>query len=235
MNGSAMDILDNIPFSLDWNNLLAQTRLEADSDDARDLRRLADLALRIGRPKAAHAVAFIEHRDEETLHVGGVTFRSRALCRQFEGVQRAFPMLETCGREMDEAAPAQGDPLWAYWWDLLKGMLLAAARRHLREHLRRRFLLGRTASMSPGSGDITLWPIEQQRELFALLGDLPRRIGVELTDSFLMIPNKTTSGLLFPAEKDFRSCEVCHRKDCPSRKAPFSAARWEEIEGREHP
>ncbi len=65
-------------------------------------------------------------------------------------------------------------------------------------------------------------PIEQQRGLFALLGDVEQAIGVRLTESFLMIPNKTTSGILFPTEADFRSCEVCHRENCPARHAPFN-------------
>jgi hypothetical protein len=84
--------------------------------------------------------------------------------------------------------------------------------------------------MSPGSGDVNVWPIEQQRELFELLGDVRGQIGVELTDSFLMVPNKTVSGIHFPAEKDFRTCQVCHRENCPSRGAPFDQELWESIQ-----
>ena len=84
--------------------------------------------------------------------------------------------------------------------------------------------------MRPGSGDASLWPIEQQKALFALLGNVEQAIGVRLTDSCLMVPNKTTSGILFPAEVDFRSCEVCHRETCPSRHAPFNQQLWEEIQ-----
>ncbi len=45
-----------------------------------------------------------------------------------------------------------------------------------------------------------------------------------------MVPYKTTSGVLFPTEVDFRSCEVCRRENCPSRQAPFNKKLWEEIE-----
>jgi len=84
--------------------------------------------------------------------------------------------------------------------------------------------------MNPGSGDVDTWPIEQQTELFALLGgtdEVRKHSGVELTDSFLMIPNKSMSGILFPTETDFRSCQVCHRAACPSRSAPFDKKLWE--------
>ncbi len=102
---------------------------------------------------------------------------------------------------------------------------LGAARRHLDEHLVTRFALGKTSTMSPGSADAAVWPIQQQRQLFGLFGDVEGLIGVRLTDSCLMVPNKTVSGVRFPTQIDFRSCQVCHREDCPSRSAPFDAER----------
>jgi len=119
--------------------------------------------------------------------------------------------------------------LKGFWWDLIKARLLRAANENLGDRLRRTFRLGKTASMRPGAGDVSVWPIEQQRELFSLLGDVENEIGVRLTESFLMAPNKTTSGILFPAETDFRSCEVCRRENCSSRKAPFNRALWEDV------
>ena len=70
----------------------------------------------------------------------------------------------------------------------------------------------------------------KQVELFSLLGDAPADIGVTLTDSYLMVPNKTISGIRFPTSVDFRSCQVCHREDCPSRSAPFDQALWDAAE-----
>jgi hypothetical protein len=57
-----------------------------------------------------------------------------------------------------------------------------------------------------------------------------RHIGVVLTDSFLMIPNKSVSGIRFQTETDFRSCQVCRREVCPSRSAPFDKALWESLQ-----
>ena len=36
-------------------------------------------------------------------------------------------------------------------------------------------------------------------------------IGVTLTDTFLMLPNKTVSGIFYPTEVDFVTCQLCHR------------------------
>jgi hypothetical protein len=53
---------------------------------------------------------------------------------------------------------------------------------------------------------------------------------VKLTDSFLMIPNKTVSGFLFSTEKDYRSCKICRRKNCPGRSAEFDENLWKEYQ-----
>jgi len=224
-----MNILTEVPFALDVNALTKLARVELGSDDATEIQGLIDVAVRVGRPKAAFAVSFVERREGDATQIGGVTFTSRTLSRNLSSVERVFPLIATCGHEMDEAFPGRGDILKEFWWDLIKNHLLGAAHKHLHEHLHRQFRLGKTATMHPGSGDASVWPIEQQRELFALLGDVRGAIGVTLTESCLMVPNKTTSGILFPTETDFRSCEVCHREKCPSRQAPFNRQLWDEI------
>ena len=225
-----MVILNEIPFSLDAASVMKQLHLEPESDDAKDFLRLMDVARKVGKPKAVYTEVFVEGRFDDTVKVGGVSFTSRTLSRNLASSERIFPLIATCGHEMDEAFPARGDMLQEFWWDVIKTHLLGAANRWIDEHLHRKFRLGKTAIMRPGSGDASLWPIEQQKALFALLGNVEQAIGVRLTDSCLMVPNKTTSGILFPAEVDFRSCEVCHRETCSSRHAPFNQQLWEEIQ-----
>jgi hypothetical protein len=227
---NTMEVLDKIPVSLDETALQKQLHIDPGSDLADEFRSLMDVALAVGKPKAAYTVSFVEGRKGDTVEIDGVSFRSRMLSRNLASVDRTFPLVATCGREMDEAFPAKGDLLKKYWWDLIKTHLLGAAGQYLNDHLHRTFRLGKTAVMRPGSGDASVWPIEQQRGLFTLLGDVEQAIGVRLMDSFLMIPDKTTSGLLFPTEVDFRSCEVCHRDNCPSRQAPFNQQLWAEIQ-----
>jgi len=236
-----MERLIDIPFTIDIASLLREAHVEAGSSDAEELQDMVDLAMQVGKPKAAYTESFVEHRDGDVLQIDGVSFASRMLSRNLESVERVFPHVATCGREMDEAAPVQGDMmdeaspvqgdmLKEFWWDLIKARLHGTASKHLSDQVHGRFRLGQTATMHPGSADAVIWPIEQQRELFALLGDVEESIGVRLTESFLMVPNKSTSGILFPTESDFRSCEVCHREGCPSRHAPFNEELWEELQ-----
>jgi predicted transcriptional regulator len=73
--------------------------------------------------------------------------------------------------------------------------------------------------MAPGS--LEDWPIEEQKPLFVILGDVETSIGVRLTENLVMVPTKSISGIYFPTEISFYSCQLCPRKDCISRKAAF--------------
>ncbi|MFQ5997134.1 MAG: vitamin B12 dependent-methionine synthase activation domain-containing protein [Dehalococcoidales bacterium] len=77
--------------------------------------------------------------------------------------------------------------------------------------------------MSPGSGAADVWPLQQQKELFSLFGGrakVEELIGVRLTDKYLMIPIKSVSGIFFPTQTEFTTCQLCPREACIRRRAP---------------
>ena len=203
-----MHTITDIPVSLDTEALMRKLKIEAGSEDAARFSDLVAHAEQIARPKTVYREAFIEETDTDSVLVDGVSFRSRALSRNVAGAGRLFAFVVTCGREVHENAPDDGDFITEYWWDAIKERILRIACCRLFEHLEETFHLGRTASMSPGSADAMVWPIEQQRELFHLIGGTERvyeATGVELTDSCLMVPNKSVSGVRFPTEIRFES------------------------------
>ena len=83
-----------------------------------------------------------------------------------------------------------------------------------------------TDRFSPGYGDL---PVAQQRELFQLL-DVSRRIGISLSESGLMVPQKSVTALIGvsvrPQAKRSRSCEACSMfADCAFRKGGKSCGK----------
>jgi hypothetical protein len=224
-----MELLTDIAVEFDPAALAAAAGAPAEGDDARAFADLVQRAARVARPKAAYRECYVDARADHTVTLAGVTFTSRALRRNLDGVQRAFAFVTTCGRELDQLATDPDDYLQAFWMEAIRLAALAAAGGHLARHLARRYGLGKTAVMSPGAGDAAVWPIQQQRLLFDLLGDVEAAIGVTLTDSFLMVPTKSGSGIRFATEVDFRSCQLCRRDRCPSRSAPFDAELWESL------
>ena len=223
-------VLDAIPFEIEVAELEESLHIEPDSEDDRDFRGLAEQLLQVGRPKALYMPCYVEARGHDTVTVGGITFTSAVLRANLDCVERVFAYVATCGREADAIVVPPGEFVRRYWLDILKTSLLWSSIAYLDAHLERQYALEKTASMSPGSGDAEIWPIEQQRLLFALLGNVEERIGVALSESLLMVPTKSVSGFRFPTEVSFRTCQLCHRENCPSRGAPFDAALWDSLQ-----
>ena len=223
------EALTSIPVRFDTEALLRAAHVEAGGEDAEVFQQLVALARDVARPKVLLGEAFVEERGQDTVRIGGVTFTSRMLRANLDQVQRVFPFVATCGHEMDQASLPADEFMAQYWWDEIKAAALGCALRHLHEYLKRTYLLGKSSGMSPGAGDVEVWPIQQQSELFSLLGDVKAQIGVELTPSFLMVPNKSVSGIQFATESDFLACQVCRREGCPSRSAAFDAELWKTV------
>ncbi len=216
-----MEILDHVPIDLDTDTLLRKLRIDKESRNAEDIRGLIETVAPVLKPKALYEVSYIHHKTYDTVDIGGVVFRSRVLRVNLDKAERVFPYVATCGREVDEIVAPPGDLLRQFWLDSIKETALHAMREYLADHLGERYALGGLSRMSPGSGSQDLWPIEQQEQLFSLLGNVEDLIGVRLTESFLMIPIKSVSGIYFPTEIRFESCQLCPRKVCPSRRAPY--------------
>ena len=219
----------DIPFALNANQLFEQLRIKAGTDHAKELEDLASKVQEIGRPKALYKVSFIDEKGADSITIDGVTFTSFALRKNLDSIERVFPYIATCGTEIDDIEIEQGDLQRKLWLAFLKGNLLEISIQYLREHLDRRHKVSKLATMNPGSGDASVWPIEQQRELFSLFGDVEKLIGVRLTKSLVIAPDMSVSGILFPTETDFQSCQLCHRENCRFRRAPFDRELWESI------
>ena len=218
-------ILDNIPIQIDFEGLAQRVHVQEGSEYMDSLRRVADEAQAIARPKAVYRVGFIGERGEDTVVVEGLTFTSRVLRVNLESAHRVFLYLATCGTELYEWGNALEDVLERYWAEAIQVMALRSATRALNDDIAERHRPGKMSSMAPGS--LGNWPLREQRPLFALLGDTKKKVGVRLSESLLMIPSKSVSGIRFPTEESFESCQLCPREDCPGRRAPHDASLYD--------
>ena len=117
----------------------------------------------------------------------------------------------------------------AFWLWSIKEALLDVARDYFYEHLATRYRLTHWAVMHPGSG-------RRRRLAYRAAGgavlssrrrrDPDRRPADQV---MFMIPTMSVSGIVYPTETDFASCQVCHREGCPRRTAPFDEAVWRAV------
>jgi hypothetical protein len=218
-------ILDAIPFEPDVQELQKHLRIKPGSPNETELMKMLQAACRLAQPRAVYLAAYITGRDEEWVEIEGMRFTSRVLSVNLEHVHRVFPYLITCGPELQEWGDGFEDMLQGFWAEAIKESALFCAGRALEEDLQQRYQLDRLASMNPGS--LTDWPIQQQRVLFDLFGVLSRKVGVRLTDSLLMIPTKSVSGIHFPTEVSYANCQLCPRENCPNRRASYEPGLFE--------
>jgi hypothetical protein len=218
-------LLDNVAFKLDNDVLLKKLHIQKGSEDAQILNGYIEKAQAIGRPKAVYKQAFIESRGDDFVTIDGIKFTSRVLSINLKDVFKAFPYILTCGTELGSWAKSVDDMLENYWVNAICEIALDCARKALNADIQERFKVAHSSSMNPGS--LEDWPISEQKKLFSLLGDTKGLVGVELTDSFLMVPIKSVSGIVFPSEATFESCQLCHRQNCPGRRAPYDSSLYE--------
>lgn len=211
-------IIDNIPFSPDIEAIVRSLHIK-NSYDIEAIAELCKEAQEIARPKFAYKVSFIEEIGENFVIADKIKLNSRVMSVNLSSLNRMFPVIATCGREIEEWSKGIHGILYQYWADKIKELALEGARKRGAEDIRSRYNVKGTAYMSPGA--ITDWPLSEQRGLFSLLGNAAADIGVQLTDSFLMLPIKTVSLIMFETEKDYENCQLCPREKCPSRRASF--------------
>ena len=217
--------LDRIAFDVNADSLAHAMHIDGQPHYRERLARLVEEARAIARPRAMYRIAYSESKGDDEVVIDGVTLRSRVLRVNLEEAHRVFPFVATCGRELEAWARGIDDMLERFWADAIMEAALRAALGAMGEHLSTHVQPGRTATMNPGS--LQDWPLEQQRELFRLLGNPREAIGVELTDTCLMVPVKSVSGLRFPREVAYENCQLCPRDPCPGRRAPYVPGLYE--------
>jgi hypothetical protein len=221
----AMETLDNLPVEVNLKEVRTILHLDRNRD-LQSLQRLIDTATPLIKPKAAFKLCYIEKKLKDAVIVAGLRLKSKVLRKNLDSVERLFPYVVTIGATLEKAIRRIHNPLEKYYLDAIGNVALTAARKNLHEHLCTKFALGKISFMSPGS--LPDWPLEAQNQLFQLLADVEDVIGVHLTQSLLMIPTKSVSGIYFQTEVSFLNCQLCQRGNCPGRKARYDEKRARE-------
>lgn len=178
-----MAILDSIQIKIDFEAVRRRLRLKRDSE-VNAVRNLIDTAQPLLEPKVLYKVCYIEEKFEDGVKVGGLLLRSEVLRKNLAKTERVFPFVVTIGSKFGERLDSSSDLLEKFYLDTIGNVALNQIRMELNNHLKSTHAIEKTAFMAPGS--LPNWPIEQQKPLFELLGDVRTSIGVELSESLLI-------------------------------------------------
>ena len=215
-----MEILNNIPVKLDTDEILKHLHLQNKNNElVKNIRELISIAGKVAKPKALYKISNVDNKNGDSLYISDIKFTSRVLRVNLDKIESVFPYIVTCGKELDEIAVPTDDIMMSYCLDTIKEMVLRLARSYLNNYITKIFLTEQLSHISPGSPEV--WHITQQKELFSIFGNVEDLIGVKLTESFLMLPIKSVSGIYFPSKIRFESCQLCQKDRCEDRRAPY--------------
>lgn len=201
--GSYRHFFRELAAGLRFNPLAARS-------SAREIRdrlcSLLDAHLNLIQPKALYRSV------TATIDVRGVSVKGTGVCFESGRLKthlanngnKPVVYIVTIGPRIDRTVKSlmdEGQVLDAY---LLNGIGAGATEMvafDLNLYMDSTFLKNRNSAkyqrFSPGFGD---WPVKDQRKLFALL-EPEDHVGVVLTEGDIMIPEKSTTGIMFVSEK----------------------------------
>lgn len=219
-------ILSDIAFAISASQLAQTVHLrpppDGEQQDWDDLTALATRLQAAGRPKAIFREGLITNRQDARIVIDNqYELHSQALAKFTAQAKQVWFYCATCGREAEENA-GELDFLQQYWLEEIKLIMLRAARQKVAIAVQTANGGLPVSSLGPGSGDAGLWEIQELATVFQALGDeAVTQIGVCLTDSMLMLPNKSVAGVFFQTQRDITACQLCQRHSCINRRAPF--------------
>jgi hypothetical protein len=219
-------VLTEIYCPIDIEELYKKLRVDKESHYAGRIEAMAAEAQLLAKPKAIYKNACIEAKGDCFVVIDGVKFTSHILRVNMEEVFQAVPFVVTCGSEIENWSKQFEDYLESFYADAIMEMVMRAAFREFELQVDQQYGLGHAVNMNPGS--LADWPIQEQKPLFDLLGNVEDLIGVRLLDSCLMAPIKTLSGIRFPKEGTYENCQLCTRDKCPGRKATYDRELYEQ-------
>lgn len=227
----AMEVLRDFKIKIDKEYILRYMGYKGDKSISPALEEELNEQIKLAKDLIEPALVYAEYPIEPDQEKYGIwvnkskLWKSKFVSQYLKNCNEAVIFVSTIGPKLPaeiEKAFSQGD--------YLKAMVLDAIADNAIENVNRQFWLrlvnraikngnGITGLLSPGHSD---WDILHQKELFELVD--ASAIGVMLTDTCLMIPIKSTSGIYgigkdIGISKSSHNCDMCPIKNCFMRQA----------------
>ena len=154
-----------------------------------------------------------------TLLLAGQSFDvKRTVFQQLKKVEKVAVFVCTAGNEIIEKSRElmkEGDFLKGYVYDIYGSLAVEEAMDRIQDALKSKMELAGLQITNRYSPGYCGWDVSEQKKLFSLLPN--RFCGIELTDSCLMRPIKSVSGIIGIGKSvkfNPYTCNLCDEEDC---------------------
>ncbi len=202
---------------------LGYHNIEPNPEVDKQLHECMNDLLKTISPKYTYQRFSIDHMENDTIDIASMHIQSKNLSKNLQGCHAVYCLAATLGlsvdrfieratiQNMSKAAMYQacGAALIETYVDTINQMIKEEAKQN-DEFIRPRF--------SCGYGDFAL---EHQTDFSRLL-NMPKTVGITLTDTLLMMPSKSVTAIIGVSKQDasciLQGCEACDKKDCEFRR-----------------
>jgi len=188
---------------------------------------LPDVFEELITPRLYYRIIKIDHINNGTVHLrGGLNLSSPILAKVMKNCEYAICFIATIGSDVEGEITRLSEEnhlSYAYVLDTMGSTVIESMVDKFHKSMEKRYGAkgGKvTLRFSPGYCD---WHVTEQEKLFRALDS--NHLDVKLTDSCLMQPRKSISGIfgvlpssINPPASPYNPCSKCKKKNCPSRR-----------------
>lgn len=209
-----MHLLKDLIIRYDKDKILTELHLERYKDQEKLLDVLINDCSELTNPRIGYDTVTVKEGLQDSLLLdNGETLNYSTLAEKICFEFGVIPYVITIGDKLEKKVSSliSTNMLYSYSLDRLGNYVLRQTRRYFEN-----FILNKkgftVSSFTPG--DMASWKIEELSKIFRLLGEakIEKQMGVTLTKNFLMIPKKSTCGLMARTSEKFVKCQVCTMK-----------------------
>ncbi|MFV0378777.1 MAG: vitamin B12 dependent-methionine synthase activation domain-containing protein [Mangrovibacterium sp.] len=154
---------------------------------------------------------------------GGVEFKAgKTICKELQDADKLAFFVCTAGKTISEKSSnlMKGeDVVLGYMYDIAGSAIAEAVGDRIQETIARQVALSGSKITNRYSPGYCYWSVADQPKLFSFFGDKPS--GVSLTESCLMSPVKSISGVIGIGKEVFYrdyQCDLCKLTNCVYKK-----------------
>ncbi|MBN1273779.1 MAG: hypothetical protein JXB26_16045 [Candidatus Aminicenantes bacterium] len=217
--------INSIPLSFHEGSILSRMggkKMIKVSQRIKKLMRKAENDIkRDAEPKALFRISWVERKNGSLL-VSNQTLKSRKLVKLFSSCDRAAVFLLTLGKNVDRLIQKtmKKRSCYGYVLDAAASVAAESMASYLQKYVERRLDEEESLTLrySPGYCD---WPLREQSKIFKILPN--EQIGVSMSESYLMTPRKSISGIIGICPSDSlmdggNVCLGCKNTNCVFRR-----------------
>jgi hypothetical protein len=218
-----VNVLDNLQLKLDIERLMSRLRFSPASALTQErVVELTEIQLSNTQSRAFYRSSQITAKSDRALEIYGVAFSNAVLRFNLDKASLIFPFCLTVVDRIEGAENPASGMAEEYCINVIKEWAAEKAFDELQNHLTGQYHLAYLWSLV--SGEIEAWPPSGRKELFQLLREAHKTIGVKLQPDFSLFPASSRCGFFYYAETEFEGCQVCSKEPCMMRRAQYNAA-----------